>query len=229
MRSKEEAEDYRYFPEPDLVPLDPTPTWIERIRAALPVLPGGAASPAWPTPPALDRRVRGRRRDRRARPGRPGARARSRPARDPSRVLVHVEQNLGGAGGAELDPARLAALVDLETSGELTATQAKQVLAEMLDRRRRRPRRSPRPRASRRWTSDALGDRRRRGHRRAPEEWEQFRAGDDKVRGKLTGFFVGQVMRATKGQADGKVVTALLRRASRGAAAEPRSALSGTS
>jgi aspartyl-tRNA(Asn)/glutamyl-tRNA(Gln) amidotransferase subunit B len=35
--------------------------------------------------------------------------------------------------------------------------------------------------------------------------------GDDKARGKLTGFFVGQVMKATRGQADGKAVTALLR------------------
>ncbi len=44
-----------------------------------------------------------------------------------------------------------------------------------------------------------------------PDEWEQFRSGDDKARGKLTGFFVGLVMRATKGQADGKVATDLLR------------------
>ena len=39
MRVKEEADDYRYFPEPDLVPLDPDAEWIERVRAALPVLP----------------------------------------------------------------------------------------------------------------------------------------------------------------------------------------------
>ena len=44
-----------------------------------------------------------------------------------------------------------------------------------------------------------------------PDEWAKFVAGDDKARGKLTGFFVGQVMKATKGQADGKAVTALLR------------------
>ena len=43
-----------------------------------------------------------------------------------------------------------------------------------------------------------------------PTEWEQFQAGDPKVRGKLTGFFVGQIMKATKGQADGKAATALL-------------------
>jgi aspartyl-tRNA(Asn)/glutamyl-tRNA(Gln) amidotransferase subunit B len=39
MRSKEEAHDYRYFPEPDLAPLDLAPAWIAGIRAALPELP----------------------------------------------------------------------------------------------------------------------------------------------------------------------------------------------
>ncbi len=38
-RSKETAEDYRYFPEPDLVPIAPDPAWVETIRAALPELP----------------------------------------------------------------------------------------------------------------------------------------------------------------------------------------------
>src|SRR5262249_57545724 len=39
MRSKEFAHDYRYFPEPDLVPLRPDPTWVAGIEAALPELP----------------------------------------------------------------------------------------------------------------------------------------------------------------------------------------------
>ncbi len=38
-RSKETAEDYRYFPEPDLAPLAPDPAWVEELRAALPELP----------------------------------------------------------------------------------------------------------------------------------------------------------------------------------------------
>jgi aspartyl-tRNA(Asn)/glutamyl-tRNA(Gln) amidotransferase subunit B len=40
MRSKEEAHDYRYFPEPDLLPLDLAPSWIDSVRSGLPELPG---------------------------------------------------------------------------------------------------------------------------------------------------------------------------------------------
>ena len=38
-RSKEEAEDYRYFPEPDLVPVAPSESWIEQLRGTLPEVP----------------------------------------------------------------------------------------------------------------------------------------------------------------------------------------------
>src|SRR6185437_10785949 len=39
MRSKEEAQDYRYFPEPDLIPLRLDAAWVEKIRESLPELP----------------------------------------------------------------------------------------------------------------------------------------------------------------------------------------------
>ena len=127
-----------------------------------------------------------------------------------ARVLVHVTQNLGADAGAALSPLRLAELVAMEVAGELTATQAKQVLAELVAD----------PAATAQSVAAAKGfEAMDTGALEAqvdsviaanPAEWEQFRTGDPKVRGKLTGFFVGQVMKATKGQADGKQVTALL-------------------
>ena len=44
MRSKEDAHDYRYFPDPDLPPLVIAPDWIERVRATMPELPGAMAA-----------------------------------------------------------------------------------------------------------------------------------------------------------------------------------------
>ena len=43
MRSKEDAHDYRYFPDPDLPPLVIEPAWVERVRAAMPELPAAMA------------------------------------------------------------------------------------------------------------------------------------------------------------------------------------------
>jgi aspartyl-tRNA(Asn)/glutamyl-tRNA(Gln) amidotransferase subunit B len=44
MRSKEDAQDYRYFPDPDLPPLVIAPEWVERVRATMPELPGAMAA-----------------------------------------------------------------------------------------------------------------------------------------------------------------------------------------
>jgi len=43
MRSKEDAQDYRYFPDPDLPPLVIAPQWVEQVRSAMPELPGAMA------------------------------------------------------------------------------------------------------------------------------------------------------------------------------------------
>jgi len=99
----------------------------------------------------------------------------------------------------------------MEVDGALTATQAKTVLAQMVDARASDPAAIARAmgfEAMDAGTLDSVVDEVIAAH---PEEWQRYRDGDDKARGKLTGFFVGEVMRATKGKADGKVVTARLR------------------
>jgi aspartyl-tRNA(Asn)/glutamyl-tRNA(Gln) amidotransferase subunit B len=204
-RSKEQAEDYRYFLEPDLVVLDPSPEWIEEIRAGLGVLPA----------------------DRRARLGQVAgvepaavaihverglddlALAAIEAGGDPGRVLTHVEHDLAVDGAAGLDPVHLAGLVTLETDGQLTATQAKTVLAEMVAT-------GGTPEAiaaAHGFEAMAAGDLEAvvdaviAEH---PQDWADFVGGDDKKRKKLTGAFIGKIMKATQGQADGKAATALL-------------------
>jgi aspartyl-tRNA(Asn)/glutamyl-tRNA(Gln) amidotransferase subunit B len=208
LRTKEEAEDYRYFPEPDLVPLDPGDEWVARVDAALPALPadrrerlaelarapGTAGAVAIAVERGLD--------DLAARAIAAGG--------DASRVLTHVEHNLAVEGAERLDPARLAALVTMETGGELTATQAKAVLAEMVASGDD-PAAIARAKGFEAMDTDAVTavvDEVIAAH---PDEWADLVSGDDKAKGKMTQYFVGQVMKATRGKADGKAVTTVLR------------------
>ncbi|HEY3143127.1 MAG TPA: Asp-tRNA(Asn)/Glu-tRNA(Gln) amidotransferase subunit GatB [Acidimicrobiales bacterium] len=207
LRVKEEAEDYRYFPEPDLVPLDPDDAWIARVDRDMPLLPAerrarladtaGLAPSEGGVAIAVARGLD----DLAVGAITAGA--------DAGRVLTHVEHNLAVQGAAGLDPARFATLVTMETDGELTATQAKAVLAEMVESGDD-PAAIAQARGFEAMGADALSAVLDEVIAVAPDQWQRFVEGDEKARGKLTGFFVGQVMKATKGQADGKAVTALL-------------------
>ncbi len=124
---------------------------------------------------------------------------------DPNRALTHIANNLAVEGASGLDPANFGALVTMETDGQLTATQAKQVLAEMVETGK-----APADIAAARGfeamdTSEleTMLDGIIAAH---PDEWARFCEGDK----KLQGMFTGQIMKATKGQADGKVVAKLL-------------------
>ncbi|MCB0954496.1 MAG: Asp-tRNA(Asn)/Glu-tRNA(Gln) amidotransferase subunit GatB, partial [Microthrixaceae bacterium] len=121
------------------------------------------------------------------------------------RVLTHAEHNLSDERSLKLDPEQFAELVKMETGGQLTATQAKTVLSEMVEGAG-----SPADIAAAHGFEamdnselESLVDGLIESN---PTEWQRFCEGD----AKITGFFVGQVMKATKGQADGKAVTALL-------------------
>ena len=209
MRVKEDADDYRYFSEPDLVPLEPSDEWIDEIRAAMPRLPA-------------QRRV-----DLVAAAGlEAGVEHESvtiivdRGADDlalatialgaaPDRVVVYVEQHLAEVAPDTVSAEALAGLIAMESRGELTATQAKAVLGEMVATGG-----SAADIAAEKgfeaMSDDALGGAVDAAIAANANEWQRFCEGDEQVRGKLTGFFVGQVMRATKGQADGGSVTELL-------------------
>jgi aspartyl-tRNA(Asn)/glutamyl-tRNA(Gln) amidotransferase subunit B len=205
LRTKEDADDYRYFLEPDLVPLDPDAAWIDEVRRSLPLLPAqrrqrlAAATSTAAADDAVAVIVERGQDD--------YALAAIEAGGDPARVLVHVQQGYAEQGVAPSAPATaLAALTQLERSGALTATQAKVVLGDLLERGEGDPGAIAAERGFEALDTselDALVD----GAIAAqPEAWTKFVAGEAKAVGAL----VGAVMKASGGKADGKAVTAAL-------------------
>ena len=210
LRSKEDENDYRYFPEPDLVLLDPDAEWVERLRNSLPELPAAkrerlcAAGVPLVDAVTLIERQQGDLVLAAIDKGAPGARA--------AALAVNNLADLGSPSPpAQPSPAAptfaadFASLVLLEASGSLTATQSKQVLTEMVATGN-----SPQDIAAERGfeamdTADLtkLVD---EAIAADPAAWQKYCDGEKKV----AGTFVGAVMKATKGQADGKAITAQL-------------------
>ncbi len=207
MRVKEEAEDYRYFREPDLVDLVPDEAWKEGVAGSLGALPA-------------ERR----------------ARLRSRLA-DPSSaqldaldvvidlgfddlVITAINDNIDGAlalaravnelAAAEsvelLTPEAFVETLAMEQRGELSATQAKTVLGELLAHGGD-PRAIAAAKGFEQLTAGSLAATVDSLIAEHPDEWARYREGDD----KLAQFFIGLVMKSTSGQADGKAVVAELR------------------
>ncbi len=131
LRTKEDADDYRYFLEPDLVPLAPEAEWVEQVRAALPMLPAARrarlaeATGADVQGEAVAVVVERGQDDYVLAVGDEGG--------DVARALVHVKEAYADQGATPTVPAAdLAVLTTMETGRQLTATQAKQVLAELV-------------------------------------------------------------------------------------------------
>ena len=201
LRSKEEATDYRYFPEPDLVELDPDPAWIEEIRAALPPLPAArrlALAAAAGCTAELSALVVERGLD-------PLVLAAVEAGGDPGRLVTHAANNLADAGPDAVTASAFAQLSRLDADGQLTATQAKTVLAEMLSSGDGASEIAARLgyEAMAGGELESLADQLIADH---PDDWATFCAGEQKV----LGFFVGQAMKRTGGKADGKALSALL-------------------
>jgi len=205
LRSKEEAFDYRYFPEPDLVPLVPDAAWVERVRASLGPMPadrrrrlldlfdGAATTDARSDQVAtvvgleLDGLVL----------------AAAEAGVDPGLALARTanEAAANAEGARAVDPQAYVALLQMEAAGTLSATQAKAVLAELVTVGG-----DPAAIAQRlgfeALAADSVAAEVAAVVAEHPDEWQRFCAGED----KLAGFFTGQVMRRTKGKANGKVI-----------------------
>jgi aspartyl-tRNA(Asn)/glutamyl-tRNA(Gln) amidotransferase subunit B len=195
LRSKEEAQDYRYFPEPDLVPIEPPAELVERARAELPELPGArirrlaadldhatAADLVTSGRDSLYERVPGDRRS-----------------------VANVLMNQFAASGADpaaVDPDELGKLIEARSS--IPRDRFTEALAKSGDAGF----------SAEAYLGDGLVadtselepivDRILEAN---PGQVESYRGGKE----GLLGFFVGQVMRETQGKADPKVVNELLR------------------
>ena len=204
-RSKEDVEDYRYFQEPDLVPLDPTSATIAAIDAAMPPLPSARRSALRAaTGAGIDAaRLLVER-------GQDGlAMAAVAAGADGAKTVTRLVNDLAVNDWSKVEAESFAALVRMESNGELSASQAKQVLGDLVERGG-----DPAAHAAVRGfeamdtteleslLDQLIGEN--------PEEWSRYCGGDEGDRKKMQGFFTGQIMKATRGQADGKVVAQLL-------------------
>jgi aspartyl-tRNA(Asn)/glutamyl-tRNA(Gln) amidotransferase subunit B len=203
-RSKEEAEDYRYFPEPDLVPVEPPRELVERLRGELPELPA-----------ARIRRLEDAL-------GFELAQALVTSGRD------RLYERLVGADSLEPRVVANAVMNEIAGAGVDPESVNAEELAKVLRERERLPRdvyaeaiaasASPGFAADRYLAQTAVSDVSElapvveRVLAANPAQVESFRGGKEGV----LGFFVGQVMRETKGKADPRVVNELLREKLRG-------------
>ena len=213
MRSKEEAHDYRYFPEPDLPPLIVSSELIDRVQASMPELPGPRAkrfaeqyglSFADASQLTSDRSLADYYE---AAVEASGGNARATTNWIRSELLRELEGAGLAADKSPVPAVELGSLVRMIDEGTISGKQGKDVLVEMF--------RSGKPAAaiveergliqvSDAGEIDGVIDEVIAAN---PKQVEQFRGGKE----GLFGFFVGQVMKASKGKANPKIVNERLR------------------
>ena len=201
LRSKEEAQDYRYLPEPDLVPIEPPAELVERLRAEIPEPPGA--------------RIRRFERDY-------GLPFYDAEVLNGSAALARLFEGVV-AGGVEAKAASNVLMNEFARTGVDPASVDGAQLAKLLEARSRIPRDTfaealgasgdPGFDAERYLGDGLVADASEleplveRVLAANPSEVESYRGGKQ----GLFGFFVGQVMRESQGKADPKIVNELLR------------------
>jgi len=213
MRSKEEAHDYRYFPEPDLPPLLVSRPWREQVAASLPELPADRRRrfveqyglPAYDASVLTASRGLGDYFE-------TAAAGFSNPKAVSNWVMTEVLRNLKETGGAieslAVRPPMLAELLRLIEDGTLSGKMAKDLFEQMWASGE--PAGALIERLGLRQVADrgALESAARQVLANHPGPVAQYRAGKTKT----FGFLVGQLMKATAGKANPQVASEVLRR-----------------
>ena len=214
MRSKEEAHDYRYFPEPDLPPLEVSPAWIEAVRRRLPELPDAQrrrfveqySLPEYDAAlltqsPALAAFFEA------------AAAAAGNPKAASNWIMGELTRKMNDLGvdisSVALAPEALAGLIRLVDSGRITSPIAKQVFEKMYGSGRSAEEIVEAEGLSRIDDEPAIEQTVRDVLAANADAVAQYRAGKQQT----FGFLVGQVMKATRGKANPGMVNELLRRA----------------
>jgi len=212
MRSKEEAHDYRYFPEPDLPPLVVTNELIERVRSAMPELPearrrrfmdeyGLSFSDA--SQLTSERSLA----DYYEKTAKVSQSPRAAANWIRSELLRELEAAGLGAGASPVAAENLGELIGLVEDGKISGKQGKEVLVEMFKSGKSAAgivAEQGLAQVSDTGEIDAIIDAVIAAN---SEQAAQYRGGKE----TLFGFFVGQVMKASKGKANPKVVNERLK------------------
>jgi aspartyl-tRNA(Asn)/glutamyl-tRNA(Gln) amidotransferase subunit B len=213
MRGKEEAHDYRYFPDPDLAPVRIDPKWLESLRQSLPELPVARARrfQAEHGLPEYDAQVLT---SDKALADYFEAAVREFPqAKQVSNwimveLLRELKQEEAGVAACKLTPAALARLLSLIDQGTISGKIAKTVFQEMVATGREAEAIIREKGLVQISDADALLSVAREIIAAHPREVQDYKAGKTKV----MGFFVGQLMRRTKGQANPQLANEVVRR-----------------
>jgi aspartyl-tRNA(Asn)/glutamyl-tRNA(Gln) amidotransferase subunit B len=213
LRSKEEAHDYRYFPEPDLVPIVPTAAMLERARAAIPELPAARAErlandhglSADQAKLLAFRTEVGDFYEQAVAAAGEGGDARALANWTTNELLTALGDGRAPAD-SKLTPDAFAQLVAMVVAKDVAAAAAKEVLATLVDEGGD-PAAVVESAGLGRTDDSELAAIVDRAMAEQADAVEKVRAGNDKA----VGAIVGAIMRETKGRADGGEVQRLIR------------------
>ena len=213
MRSKEKAHDYRYFPEPDLLPVHVSSAWLTEIRTSLPELPSAKRARFVSSfgITAYDAEVLSATKELAdyfesvVKAGAPGKAA-------ANWMQTELLRRLNDSGkeitASPVNPAALAELLSLVESGKITVAVGKKVFFTMFETGRSAAGIVAAEGLGAQVADDAIEQAAREIIAKNPDNVAKFKAGNEGV----FKFFVGQVIKATKGQANPQVVNDIVRK-----------------